>query len=681
MTSMEDLATLVRAAQAGDQDAFGRIVRRFQDMAFAFGYAVLRDAGRAQDVAQDAFIEAYATLRNLREPAAFPGWFRRVLVKHADRHVRRNRVRPIPIDDLLAIPSAASDPSEVAALSQVHTAVLEAVAALPPRERLVTTLFHLDGHSHREIERFLELPVSTIKKTLFTARRRLQGRLTMVHRDIDHARPSRTTAFTERVQFFVALQTGDLPRVEALLNKSPELLETRTEWHAAVEGYWAVGHTPVQWAAAVGDERLLALLIGRGGDVNSRTPSGMSPLHVSVLMRQTAATHRLLAAGADVHAGTKVGQTPLHLAAMRNHPDVIAALIERGAAPAVRDTHGRAAADWAALKAFPRVLSALGVTPNVRQPMLRSASGPVLETGVKIIDLFAPLRRGGRNGMLTPLPGVGRTVVLAEVVHAVAEQFGGRTVCAALEDLNLAWREMGVDDHVTTLRAEPDAGPREIERLARAAGEAAAELRRRGHEVLLVADARLALADRARKQLERSLPDCGERSDCAVTVLYHGDVSVGAEPEPLAGLDAAVAFSLERAQQGLWPAVDPLRSHARWLANGQTDDEGADVAARARRVLQRYRDLEAVVEKFGEDLGLRPEDRATASRARRLDRFLAQPFPVAEPWTGIPGYIVGRRDAIDGARAILAGECDDVPDDAFYFTGALADVRAKAGRV
>jgi RNA polymerase sigma factor (sigma-70 family) len=153
MESMDDLSSLVRAAQAGDQDAFGRVVRRFQDMAFAFGYAVLRDASRAQDIAQDAFIEAYATLSNLREPAAFPGWFRHILAKHADRHVRRERVRPLPLGDILAIPSGAADPSEVAALRQIHTAVHDAVAALPPRERLLTTLFHLDGHSHKEIAR------------------------------------------------------------------------------------------------------------------------------------------------------------------------------------------------------------------------------------------------------------------------------------------------------------------------------------------------------------------------------------------------------------------------------------------------------------------------------------------------------------------------------------------------
>src|SRR5262245_5554546 len=128
MDTMDDLASVVRAAQAGDQEAFGRIVARFQDMAFAFGYALLRDAGRAQDIAQDAFIEAYATLPSLREPVAFPGWFRRVLVKHADRHIRRDRVRPVPLDDIMAIPSAAADPSEVAALRQIHAAVHDAVA-------------------------------------------------------------------------------------------------------------------------------------------------------------------------------------------------------------------------------------------------------------------------------------------------------------------------------------------------------------------------------------------------------------------------------------------------------------------------------------------------------------------------------------------------------------------------
>lgn len=679
---MDDLGSLVRAAQAGDKDAFGRIVRRFQDMAFAFGYAILGDAARAQDSAQDAFVDAYRTLDTLREPAAFPGWFRRVLVKHADRHVRRERVRPLPLDDILAIPSPAPDPSQVAVLREVRAAVHDAVAALPPRERLLTTLFHLDGYSHKDIERFLELPISTIKKTLFTARRRLKEKLTMIDRDVDDKRPSRTDAFTRNVQFFIALRTGDLPRVEALLAQSPELLETRTEWRATVEGYWAVGHTPLQWAAAAGDERLLTLLLARGADVHSRTQWGMTALHLSVLMRHTAAMHRLLAADADVQAATNAGQTALHLAAIRNSAEAVAAMLARGANPSVPDAHGRTAADWAAVKGFPAVLEALGATTRVLPREPTAATGPVLVSGVKIIDLFAPLRRGGRNGMLTPLFGVGRTVVLAEVIHAIAVQFGGHAVCAALEEMELGWREMGMEQHVTTLRAASEADPRELARLARAAREVAREHRDRGREVLLLADARLALSDGARHELESAPGEPGQAGGPAITLLYYGDASVDAEPEPLAALDSAIAFSLDRAQAGLWPAVDPLRSRARWtLAAHDVADNHAQVAARARRLLQRYQDLRAVVEKFGADVGLRPGDRDSASRARRLDRFLAQPFPIAEPWTGIPGHIVALADTIEGARAILDGDCDDLPEEALYFTGTLADARARAARV
>jgi F-type H+/Na+-transporting ATPase subunit beta len=675
---MEDLGTLVRAAQAGDKDAFGRIVRRFQDMAFAFGYGVLGDAARAEDAAQDAFIDAYLTLPSLREPAALsrvvpprPGQARRPPIRGA-------RVHALPLDDILAIPSGVADPSEVAALREVHATVRDAIAALPPRERLLTTLFHLDGYSHRDIEGFLELPVATIKKTLFTARRRLKERLAMVETDVNDKRPSQTDVFATKVQFAIALKTGDLRRVEAFLAESPELLETRTEWHATAEGYWTIGHTPLQWATAAGDERLLAVLLARGADVNSRSRWSMSALHIGVAMRQMAAVHRLLAAGADVHAATNVGHTALHLAAIRNNPEAIAALLACGADPSVPDRHGRTAADWARLEGFPAVLEALGVATGASRRDVEPPTGAVLETGVKIIDLFAPLRRGGRNGMLTPLFGVGRTVVLSEVAHAVAARLGGRVVCAALEDVDLAWREMGVDQHVTALRGGADApGQR---RLARAAREAARELRDRGRDVLLLADARLALAEAARHELEAALPEGEPGAEAAVTLLYYGDFSVDAEPEPLAALDTAIAFSLERAHLGLWPAVDPLRSRARWATGGAIGDDHTRVAGRARRLLQRYQDLHAIVEKFGADLGLRPADREPAARARRLDRFLAQPFPVAEPWTGIPGHIVALRDTIEGARAILDGDCDDLAEEALYFTGTLADARAKARR-
>jgi F-type H+-transporting ATPase subunit beta len=389
---------------------------------------------------------------------------------------------------------------------------------------------------------------------------------------------------------------------------------------------------------------------------------------------------RLLAAGADAQAATDAGLTAVHLAAIRNHPEAIAAILGRGASPSVPDTHGRTAADWATLKGFPAVLEALGVTAGSSPREVAAPTGPVLVTGVKIIDLFAPLHRGGRNGMLTPLLGVGRTVVLGEVVHAVATRFGGHAVCVALEDLDLAWREMGVDRHVTTLRATSGGNAHELRRLARAARDAARQVRDGGREVLLLADSRLALADGARRELDSALGEGAPGGGPAITLLYYGDASVGAEPEPLAALDSAVAFSLDRAQLGLWPAVDPLRSHAVWSTAVEIGQEHAIIAARARRLLQRYQDLHAVVEEFGPDLGLRPADREPASRARRLDRFLTQPFAVAEPWTGIPGHSVALPDSIEGARAILDGDCDQLPEEALYFTGTVEDARTKTRR-
>ena len=199
---MDDLSKLVIAAQTGDKGAFGQIVRRFQDMAYAVGYAMLGEPQLAQDAAQDAFLDAYLCLPTLREPAAFPGWFRRIIVKHSDRQIRKERVIHLPFDKTLAIPSALPGPEETFETQEMQTTVGDAIASLPPNQRLVTTLFYLDGYSQKEIEDFLEMPVSSIKKHLFKARKRLKEKLmTTLQQELHEHRPSQSDAFTTKVNW------------------------------------------------------------------------------------------------------------------------------------------------------------------------------------------------------------------------------------------------------------------------------------------------------------------------------------------------------------------------------------------------------------------------------------------------------------------------------------------------
>lgn len=171
---MEELAALVTRTQSGDLDAYGEIVRRFQDMAYGYGYSMLGDFSAAEDAAQDSFIQAYKELASLREPEAFPGWFRRIVYTQCAMIARRNHVTTVPLDDAAEIPSAAANPHELAEQSEMRDRVLGEIRALPENERVVTALFYINGYSHNDIAGFLEVPLSTVKSRLHTARTRLK---------------------------------------------------------------------------------------------------------------------------------------------------------------------------------------------------------------------------------------------------------------------------------------------------------------------------------------------------------------------------------------------------------------------------------------------------------------------------------------------------------------------------
>jgi RNA polymerase sigma factor (sigma-70 family) len=174
---MEELKPLVVRAQAGDLDAYGEIVGRFQDMAYGYAYSVLGDFHLAEDVAQEAFIEAYRCLANLREPAAFPGWFRRIVFKHCERMIRRKEVAAVPLEAAAGIASPGRYPAQAAEEREMKGKVLAAIRSLPEHERTVTTLFYINGYSQNDIAAFLEVAPGTVKSRLHNSRKRLKERI------------------------------------------------------------------------------------------------------------------------------------------------------------------------------------------------------------------------------------------------------------------------------------------------------------------------------------------------------------------------------------------------------------------------------------------------------------------------------------------------------------------------
>jgi RNA polymerase sigma factor (sigma-70 family) len=633
------------AAASGERDAFDGIVCRFQDMAFAVAFGLLGDADSARDAAQDAFVEAYLHLRSLRDPAAFPSWFRRIVIKSADR-IHRARRPVIALDSVAEVHDGTPDLAEYIIRQEQWMTVRKALRELPTEKRAVLNLCYLEGWTAHEAAAFLDLPLTTVKKRLHDARRRLRERLdSMAPKEMIENLPSKSDDFRQRVAFFSALRTGDRERVQALTSEAPAFVNAPFEVDVAEVGYyWPTGMTPLQWAAFTGNEPLSDYLLQAGADVNAAGRRAMTPLHLATLMQWPEVIERLLAAGADVNAvAGKSGQTALHLARQRDASEIADLLLARGASPDVRDGDGRTPADWAQLVGWP-------------EPLV-TAPEAMLETGLKVVDLLCPLARGGRNGVFTPLAGVGKLVLLCHLARIMASRYEGHTVCVNRdagdvtgEGLELNFREMGVFNTVTFVH---DAGdPLSLIERALAAAQ--------GPENLLLVEADLALQPGVMERLGSTAP--------RTTTVFFGDVTIGAEPESLASLDAAVTFDVGKARAGLFPAVDAFRSYSR-LPLGE---EHARVALAVRRALRRAADLQPAIEKRGESF-LSPEDIITVRRADRLNRFLTQPIRGAEPWTNRPGVVVTLADTLRDCAAILAGERDETPVEKLNYVGTLLD--------
>ena len=221
---MKDVDKIVlRAADpnnssAARREAFSELVIRFQDMAFGCAFAVLGDVYLAQDTAQEAFVVAWQKLAQLREPAAFPGWFKRIVLTQCNRLLRCKRLQMVPLEAGATASTGDPGPHFSAERQQLLTRVLQAINALPENERLVTTLFYVNGYTQADIGEFLEVPVSTVNKRLYSARQRLKGSVVgLVKDDLHKQRPSRDTKFSNQVNTKLrAFNDPDWPTVSAI---------------------------------------------------------------------------------------------------------------------------------------------------------------------------------------------------------------------------------------------------------------------------------------------------------------------------------------------------------------------------------------------------------------------------------------------------------------------------------
>ena len=332
----------------------------------------------------------------------------------------------------------------------------------------------------------------------------------------------------------------------------------------------------------------------------------------------------------------------------------------------------------------------------------------ILETGIKVIDLIAPLARGGKVGLFGGA-GVGKTVVNTELIRNLAAEHGGFSVFAGVgersregNDLWNEMRESGVLDKTCLVFGQMNEPPGVRLRVALTGLTMAEYFRdKEGRDVLLFIDNiyRYTLAGMEVSALLGRLPsavgyqptlgtEMGELEE-RITSTKKGSITsfqaiyVPADDytDPgvattFAHLDAVVALDRGLAEQALFPAMDPLVSFSRILDPLLLGDEHYGVARGVQRVLQRYKDLQDIIAILGID-ELSDEDKLTVARARKIQRFLTQPFHVAEVFTGTPGAYVPVRETIRGFKEILDGQHDDLPESAFYMVGTIDQARTK----
>ncbi len=338
----------------------------------------------------------------------------------------------------------------------------------------------------------------------------------------------------------------------------------------------------------------------------------------------------------------------------------------------------------------------------------QAASVEILETGIKVIDLVMPIAKGGKVGLFGGA-GVGKTVTLMELIRNIAVEHSGFSVFAGVgertregNDFYHEMKEGGVLDKVSLVYGQMNEPPGNRLRVALTGLTMAEYFRDEGRDVLFFVDNiyRYTLAGTEVSALLGRMPSAvGYQPTLAsemgalqerITSTRTGSITsfqavyVPADdltdPSPattFAHLDATLVLSRQVAELGIYPAVDPLDSTSRILDPLVVGDEHYSVARSVQATLQRYKELRDIIAILGMD-ELSPEDKLAVSRARKIQRFLSQPFFVAEAFTGAPGKYVSLKETINGFKAIVAGEYDHLPEQAFYMVGTIDEAVEKA---
>jgi F-type H+-transporting ATPase subunit beta len=336
----------------------------------------------------------------------------------------------------------------------------------------------------------------------------------------------------------------------------------------------------------------------------------------------------------------------------------------------------------------------------------------ILETGIKVIDLLEPYTKGGKTGLFGGA-GVGKTVVIMELIRNIAMEHGGISVFAGVgertregNDLWLEMKESGVIEKTALIYGQMTEPPGSRLRVG-LTGLTVAEYFRdeEKQDVLLFIDnifrftqagsevsallGRMPSAVGYQPTLGTEMGELQERitstktgSITSVQAIYvpADDITDPAPATTFAHLDATTVLSRQLTELGIYPAVDPLASTSRILDPRIVGEEHYSIARSIQKILQRYKDLQDIIAILGMD-ELSEEDKLVVARARKVQRFLSQPFFVAEQFTGQPGRYVKLKDSVQGFKELIEGKADDLPEQAFYMVGTLDEAREKAEKL
>jgi len=336
----------------------------------------------------------------------------------------------------------------------------------------------------------------------------------------------------------------------------------------------------------------------------------------------------------------------------------------------------------------------------------------VLETGIKVVDLLAPYAKGGKIGLFGGA-GVGKTVIIMELIRNIATEHGGYSVFAGVgertregNDLYLEMSESGVLSKTSLVFGQMNEPPGARLRIALGALTIAEYFRdEMNQDVLLFIDnifrfvqagsevsallGRMPSAVGYQPSLGTEMGELQERitstkkgSITSVQAIYvpADDITDPAPATTFTHLDATTVLSRQIAELGIYPAVDPLDSTSRIMDPRIIGEDHYNIARSIQKILQRYKDLQDIIAILGMD-ELSEEDKLTVNRARKMQKYLSQPFFVAEAFTGTPGKYVKLQDTIKGFKMIIEGQMDDIPEQAFYMVGAIEEVFEKAEKL